>query len=153
MAKWSRLKEQAPNLFKRAHFKNRTVAKELLNKNWIVNVRRLSTRAELIEFIKLWLLLKNVCLRDEVNDFIVWKWTPSDEFSTASTYSIQFQGSHPPFYSGKLEKAKAEQKVIFLAGLQCTRRFRRLTFWRSGEYKIIISAVFALSRQKTPLTF
>jgi hypothetical protein len=54
-----------------------------------------------------------VCLRDEVNDSIVWKWTLSDEFSTASAYSIQFQGSHPPFYSGKLEKVKAEQKVKF----------------------------------------
>jgi hypothetical protein len=89
------------------------VAKELLNKNWIVGVCRLSTRAELIEFIKLWLLLKNLCLRDEVNDSIVWKWTPSGEFSMASAYSIQFQGSHPPFHSGKLWKAKAEPKVKF----------------------------------------
>jgi hypothetical protein len=56
------LKDQAPNLFKRTHFKSRTVAKELLNKNWIIAVRRISS-VELVEFIKLWSLLKNVCLR------------------------------------------------------------------------------------------
>jgi hypothetical protein len=42
-----------------------------------------------------------------------WKWTPSGEFSMASVYSIQFQGSHPPFHTGKLWKAKVESKVKF----------------------------------------
>jgi hypothetical protein len=65
------LKDQAPNLFKRARFKNRTVAKEILNKNWIMAVRHIAPRGELEEFIKLWLLLKDVRLSDEVTDSIV----------------------------------------------------------------------------------
>jgi hypothetical protein len=68
---------------------------------------------ELVEFITLWSLLKNVCLRGEVNDSIVWRWTPSGEFSMVSAYSIQFQGSHPPFDTGKIWKAKAKPKVKF----------------------------------------
>jgi hypothetical protein len=48
-----------------------------------------------------------------VNDSVVWKWTPSSEFSIASAYSIQFQGSLPPFHISKLWKAKAEPKVNF----------------------------------------
>jgi hypothetical protein len=75
------LKDQAPNLFKRACFKNRTVAKEHANKNWIVAVCHISSRQELVEFIEIWSLLKNVCLREEVSDSIIWKWTPSGEFS------------------------------------------------------------------------
>jgi hypothetical protein len=54
-----------------------------------------------------------VCLRDEVNDSIIWKWTPSGELSTVLAYSIQFQGSHPLFHTGKLWKAKTESKVKF----------------------------------------
>jgi hypothetical protein len=46
-------KEIAPNLFKLAHFKNRSVAKELVNRNWIKSVRHISTTQELSEYIKL----------------------------------------------------------------------------------------------------
>jgi hypothetical protein len=76
------------------------MAEELSNKNWIFAIRRIATRVELDEFIILWSLLKDVSLSDEVSDSISWKWSPSWEFSTASAYSIQFQGSHQP--SGNL---------------------------------------------------
>jgi hypothetical protein len=91
------LKDQAPNLFKRIRFKNRIVAKKMLNKNWIRAGRHIVSRVELEEFIKLWSLLQDVCLSDEASDSIVWKWTPSEEFSMTSAYSIQFQSSHPLF--------------------------------------------------------
>jgi hypothetical protein len=45
-------KEIAPNLFKLARFKNRTMAKELENNNWIHAARHLSTREEFLEYVK-----------------------------------------------------------------------------------------------------
>jgi hypothetical protein len=59
----------APNLFKKACFKKRTVAKELCNNSWISAARHISTRQELIEFVKLWSHLKNVRL-DNLSFFI-----------------------------------------------------------------------------------
>jgi hypothetical protein len=92
----------APNLFKKAHFKQRSVAKELQNNNWMSVARHISTRQELLEFVKLWSLLKNVWLRSQEKDTIIWKWEESGEYSAASAYKIQFQGSHPPFKIGQL---------------------------------------------------
>jgi hypothetical protein len=56
----------APSLYKKAHFKRRTIAKELTNKNWMRLASHISTRQELIEFVKLWSVLKSVQLRGKV---------------------------------------------------------------------------------------
>jgi hypothetical protein len=69
----------ALSLYKEAHFKRRIVAKELTNKIWMRSASHISTHQELIKFVKLWSLLKNVQLRGEVQDNITWKWEPSGE--------------------------------------------------------------------------
>jgi hypothetical protein len=76
----------APNLYKLACFKSRTVAKELRNKNWMGVARHITSREQLVEFIKLWSLIKNVNLREEENDHIQWKWTRV--YSAASAYHL-----------------------------------------------------------------
>jgi hypothetical protein len=53
-------------------------------------------------------MLRNITLSPGVNDEIKWKWTSNDEYSAASAYKIQFQGSHTPFQIGKLWKARVE---------------------------------------------
>jgi hypothetical protein len=101
----------APLLYNLAHFKNRTVEKELQNNKWIQGVRCISTREELLQFIELWSFIRNVSLNLAVRDQIQWKWTPNAEYTTASAYKIQFQGSHTPFHIGNLWKAKVESIV------------------------------------------
>jgi hypothetical protein len=44
-------------------------------------------------------------------DEILWKWMLNRDYSASSTYKIQFQGSHPPFQTKKLWKARAKPKV------------------------------------------
>jgi hypothetical protein len=61
----------APNLFKKAHFKQRSMAKELQNNNWMSAACHISNRQELLEFVKLWSLLKNVRLRSQEKDTII----------------------------------------------------------------------------------
>jgi hypothetical protein len=82
-----------------------------MNDNWMRAVQHLSTQVELREFIRLWQLLREVPLSAEVEDQILWKWTPNGEYTANWTYSVQFQGSHPLFPSKKLWKAKTEPKV------------------------------------------
>jgi hypothetical protein len=87
----------APNLYKLARFKSRSVARELRNKSWMGAARHISSREELVKFIKLWSLIKSINLREDENDHIQWKWTPNGVYAMASAYHMQFQGSHPPF--------------------------------------------------------
>jgi hypothetical protein len=51
--------------------------------------RHISTQQELLEFVKLWSMLKNVSLRRQ-EDTVFWKWEQSGEYSVASAYKIQF---------------------------------------------------------------
>jgi hypothetical protein len=94
-----------------AHFKKRTVKKELQNSNWIQAVRRIATREELLQFVDLWSMLRNITLNPRVKDEIKWKWMPNSEYSVASMYKIQFQGSHVACQVGRLWKARGEPKV------------------------------------------
>jgi hypothetical protein len=67
-------------------------------------VQHISSRQELLEFVKLWALLRNVTLRwgGNVHDSMSWKWVANGEYSTKTAYQIQFQGSFTPFRIGKL---------------------------------------------------
>jgi hypothetical protein len=85
--------------------------KELQNSNWVFAVRRISTEVEIREFINLCQLLRGVSLNMNKKDEILWRWTTNEDYSASSSYKIQFQGSHPPFQTKKLWKARAEPKV------------------------------------------
>jgi hypothetical protein len=71
-------------------------------------------RQELLEFIKLWVLLKNIRSSQEENDTMICKWMPNGKYTVTSTYIIQFQGSHALFQLGELWKANIEPKVKVL---------------------------------------
>jgi hypothetical protein len=55
----------ALNLYKKAHFNKRTVLMELSNKSWMHTTQYISSKDELLEFINLWTLLRNVNLNEE----------------------------------------------------------------------------------------
>jgi hypothetical protein len=101
----------APILYRKALFKKRSVARELLNKSWMLTARHISSREELFDFVNLWALLRNVHLNEVEHDSIRWRWLDYGEFSMTSEYKIQFQGSCAPFKISHLWKAKAEPKV------------------------------------------
>jgi hypothetical protein len=63
----------------------------------------------------LWQLLREVSLSAEEEDQNLWKWMSNGEYTASSAYSVQFQGSHPPFRSKKLWKARTEPKVKIFA--------------------------------------
>jgi hypothetical protein len=80
----------ASNLYKLARYKSWTVENQLRNKRLMGAARRINSREQLVEFIKLWSLIKNVNLREDENDHIQWKWMPNEIYSIASAYHLQF---------------------------------------------------------------
>jgi hypothetical protein len=52
------LKNIAPSLYRKVHFKKRTVAKELLNNSWMLPACHNSSMQEFLEFIEICLFLK-----------------------------------------------------------------------------------------------
>jgi hypothetical protein len=68
-------KDLAPNLFKIARYKRRTVSKELHNDNWVRNLENIDSEILIEEFTMLFMALSNVTLNDH-QDIISWRWTP-----------------------------------------------------------------------------
>jgi hypothetical protein len=66
-------RELAPNLYKAARFKARTVHSELTNQNWIRNLSGIDIASLLEEFTLLYMTLSLVQLSDH-KDLIHWKW-------------------------------------------------------------------------------
>jgi hypothetical protein len=58
-------KDLAPNLFQIAKFKKRSVAAELHNDNWIMNLQQISTPSQLEEFTLLFMALSGLKLNDQ----------------------------------------------------------------------------------------
>jgi hypothetical protein len=81
-------KDIAPHLYSLAHFKRRTVAKELHNNNWIHIVHCISTRQELLQFINLWGLVRNISLSHLESDSsleVDAKWQVHNSFGIQNT--------------------------------------------------------------------
>jgi len=107
-----RPKDLAPNLFTISSFKKKTVAQALTGSAWITDIR-LSNRqtiTHLLEFVKLWELLRDVQLQPNQEDEIRWKLTPAGMYTTASAYKAEFTGCTRAALAGGLWKTWAPPK-------------------------------------------
>jgi hypothetical protein len=109
-------KDLAPNLFRLAMFKKRSVHAELQNSNWIRNLQDIHTPSQIEEFTMLFMALESVSLTDQ-EDSIKWRWTVNDSYSVASAYECQFLGAMINFPATEIWRAKYEQKCKFFAWL------------------------------------
>jgi hypothetical protein len=101
----------APNLFRLATKKNRTVNQEHRNNNWIRSLSgHITSATHVEEFVSLWIRIQDVHLLQGVPDSITWKWTPNGTYSTRSAYRMQFCGSFGTFRSDQIWKAHVENK-------------------------------------------
>jgi hypothetical protein len=105
----SALRHQFPDLFTIATRKRRSVQKELHQQNWIRSLARISTMAQLRQFIALWTTMQGVVLQP-YPDLIRWRWTELGIYTTAYAYRYQFMGSCAPFRSTKFWKGHVEAK-------------------------------------------
>ncbi|XP_073353618.1 uncharacterized protein [Aegilops tauschii subsp. strangulata] len=111
------LKLIAPELFKIASRKNRTVHEELSNESWIRAVSSLRSMHQLGEFVSIWEWISQTTLLPTNEDHISWNLTTNGAYSSASVYGAQFYGSHPRFNPPKVWSAHAKPKCKFFAWL------------------------------------
>ncbi|RCV20137.1 hypothetical protein SETIT_4G032100v2 [Setaria italica] len=104
----------APNLYKLAWRKQRTVQEELTNHNWTRGLWRMTTVQEMSEFVVLWDLVQNVQLSDQ-GDSISWKWTANGQYTAKSAYLAQLQGTVSVVQGDNIWRACAEGKLKFFA--------------------------------------
>jgi hypothetical protein len=69
--------------------------------DWIKNLRSLNTQELLDEFFLLFATVSEVSL-SEGRDPIIWCWTRSGEYSTASAYEAQFLGANSAFKASSI---------------------------------------------------
>ena len=96
------LRIQAPDLYKIATRKNRTVTKEVENDNWIRSIARLNTSIQLTQFIEIWDTLATTTLTQDQPDTISWSLTNDWVYSASSACKAQFHEAFPTFEAQKI---------------------------------------------------
>jgi hypothetical protein len=109
-------KDIAPNLFKAARFKSRSIATELHNSNWIRNIGPINSPSLLNEYVLLFIMLSSVTLTQD-RDQVFWRWSANGWYSVGSAYECQFAGSMSYFLAMEIWRAKAEPKCKFFVWL------------------------------------
>jgi hypothetical protein len=104
-------KDFAPGLFRRTRFKNRSVAIELRNKNWIRSLKEIPSADLLQEFVMLHLALSSIQLTDQPDE-VIWRWTADEKFTVADS---QFIGAYTFFPAMDVWKAFNEPKCRLFA--------------------------------------
>jgi hypothetical protein len=99
-------KELAPNLYRLARFRKRSVHVEMKNSNWIRNLQDIDTPNQMEEFTMLFMALELVCLNDQ--DSTRWRWTANGAYSVASTYDCQFLRVMINFLATNIWRTKTE---------------------------------------------
>jgi hypothetical protein len=107
----------APDLFKIATRKNRTVAKELHDNNWIRSIARVSTPVQLAQYLRVWDVVTNAAPTPGLPDTISWTLSGDGVYNASSAYEAQFRGSYARFETPKIWDAHAEPKCKLFAWL------------------------------------
>jgi len=97
--------------------KKRTVAQGLHEDQWIRDISGALTVQVLLDYLLIWDLTRNVVLRPDVSDRLIWKWTSDRVFFTASAYRAFFIGQYPIPGAKILKKTRAPGKCKFFGWL------------------------------------
>jgi hypothetical protein len=109
-------KELAPTLYRIALRKNYTVAYGLEGGAWKRGLQRITTPAQIEEFIRLWHLVTPVQL-SELSDTTAWRFTANNTYSSRSAFRVQFMGAHADHEWTKLWKTNVKNKCKFFSWL------------------------------------
>lgn len=113
----------APLIFDLSKRKQWSVKLAMDDNAWIRSVRLVEnfSMEHLTQFVNLWVLLLEVELDPNVEDYITWKLTEDGHYSAASAYEVQFLGATLSNMSTMGWKAWAPPKTNFFC-LACPKK-------------------------------
>lgn len=100
-----------PNLFGHCNGRRLSLRDAITSDKWLNYVKANPPPVVLHELCELWEVTRNINFIDDLPDSIRWKWTTSGEYSAASAYKMQFQGSIPTNDKSLIWSAKAAPRA------------------------------------------
>ena len=94
----------------------------LFQNRWAREIHGADTVQVLLQYLRVWAILRAVVLDPHVPDRLTWKWSPDGKYSVSSTYRAFFEGSTALLGAKELGKTKAPPKVKFFMWLVLHRR-------------------------------
>jgi hypothetical protein len=80
-------------LGQQAEPKKRTVSDALTYLRWVADIRGTLTVAVSTEYLDLWDLLTEVVLQPDIEDYHIWQFAPTGQYSAKSAYEAMFIGA------------------------------------------------------------
>ena len=97
--------------------RSRTVADGCSHRSWVQDITGALTIQVLLDYLRVWDLVETTELHTDTQDKLLWKWTPDQNFSTASAYRAFFLGQSSIAGAKVLWKARAPGKCKFFGWL------------------------------------
>ena len=87
--------EVAPLIFEVSSSKKWKINKALLDNSWVTKIKMDEnfTFDHVAQLVDLWILVQDVNLDHDVDDEITWRLTTNGQYTTTSTYQVQFFGA------------------------------------------------------------
>jgi hypothetical protein len=120
-----RPKDIAPLIFNVSRRKNRSLSEALWNHTWIRDLNLFSaevTEQHIVEYCRLWSILRRVSLQPGICDSISWKLSEDRQYSAKSAYLAQFLGSELTNMNWIIWKVWAPPKCKFFSWLAIQNR-------------------------------
>lgn len=109
------IKSFAPNLFKAVGRRNlqRTVRDALSQPRWVRDITGARMAPVLLEYVRLWTMVRDVQLQPLQADRFVWRWTADGQYTARSAYRAFFAGWRTMAGAKELWHAPAPPKAKF----------------------------------------
>lgn len=89
----------------------RTVANAINGHAWVQDIAEPYTVPVLLDYLRLWSIVRNVQLTANSPDVLRWRWSASMSYSSSSAYRTLFVGASRPLGAKELWKVSAPAKV------------------------------------------
>jgi hypothetical protein len=121
-----------PNLYKAVGRRRlgHLVRTAMTDYQWVRDITGARTAPVLIEYVQLWMMLRDVQLRPLESDRFVWRWTADGQYSVRSAYRAYFEGWTKLAGAKELWRAAVPPKVKFFFWLALHRRLWIADRWR-----------------------
>ena len=107
------VRDVAPSLLRnvgRRHL-GRSVADAINGNAWVRDIAEPYTVPVLLDYLRLWSIVRNVQLTANNPDVLRWRWSASMSYSSSSAYHALFVGASRPLGAKELWKVSAPAKV------------------------------------------